>query len=489
MNRRSFLTAGAGFAALALSPEVLQAAAANQVAGDWRLGFADLEADVPRGPMTLIQGRAPAGLSGALYRNGSGKFRRPGGSATHWFDGDGLMRAFRIRDGAATLEARFADTPKRRRDTAAGAVITPGFGTAAGPGARIGSAEDTNAANISVLPMGDELWALWEAGSPLVMDPDTLATRDFKVLRPDLRGMPFLAHPRREPGGRVWNLGVAGAKAAVWRLSALGALEAADLIDLPRASYVHDFTATDRHLIIVLQPWIQDRMTLPYVDSLSWRPDLGTQVLVLDKADLSKRRLFELPSFFCFHMGDAWAEADGTLRFDACISADPGFALQGARDVLLGKSTHGGGGGRLAMISLRPNGSADLARTDLVAEFPRTDRRFAGSTRRFTVHATGLVPGRPLFEGVAVHDWKRDTERRFHFGQRQMVEEAVFVARPGSSAEFDGWLLVPTLNLDAKASELHVFDARAVEAGPICGWRGSVGLPVGLHGAFVSTRA
>ena len=419
MNRRSFLTAGAGFAALALSPEVLQAAAANQVAGDWRLGFADLEADVPRGPMTLIQGRAPAGLSGALYRNGSGKFRRPGGSATHWFDGDGLMRAFRIRDGAATLEARFADTPKRRRDTAAGAVITPGFGTAAGPGARIGSAEDTNAANISVLPMGDELWALWEAGSPLVMDPDTLATRDFKVLRPDLRGMPFLAHPRREPGGRVWNLGVAGAKAAVWRLSALGALEAADLIDLPRASYVHDFTATDRHLIIVLQPWIQDRMTLPYVDSLSWRPDLGTQVLVLDKADLSKRRLFELPSFFCFHMGDAWAEADGTLRFDACISADPGFALQGARDVLLGKSTHGGGGGRLAMISLRPNGSADLARTDLVAEFPRTDRRFAGSTRRFTVHATGLVPGRPLFEGVAVHDWKRDTERRFHFGQRQ----------------------------------------------------------------------
>ncbi len=486
MNRRSFLTAGAGLAALALNPEALRAAAANQVAGDWRLGFADLEADLPRGPMTLVQGRAPAGLSGALYRNGSGKFRRPGASATHWFDGDGLMRAFRIHDGQATLEARFADTPKRRRDTAAGAVITPGFGTAAGPGAKIGSADDSNAANISVLPMGDELWALWEAGSPLVMDPDTLATRDFKTLRPDLRGMPFLAHPRREPGGRVWNLGVAGSKAVVWRLSPDGALEAADLIDLPRASYVHDFTATDRHLILVLQPWIQDRMTLPYVDSLTWRPQMGTQVLVLDKADLSRRRVFELPSFFCFHMGDAWAEADGTLRFDACISADPGFALQGARDVLAGKVTHGGGGARLAMISLNPNGSADLARTVLVAEFPRTDGRFAGRARRYTVHATGLTPGRPLFEGVAVHDWTRDVERRFHFGPRQMVEEAVFVARPGSSAEFDGWLLVPTLNLDAGASELHVFDAGAVQDGPICGWRGAAGLPVGLHGAFVA---
>ena len=488
MNRRSFLTAGAGLAALALNPEVLHAAAANQVAGDWSLGFADLEADVPRAPMTLIQGRPPAGLAGALYRNGSGKFRRPGRNAAHWFDGDGLMRAFRIQDGGATLEARFADTPKRRRDTAANAVITPGFGTAAGPGAQIGSADATNAANISVLPMGDELWALWEAGSPLVMDPNTLATRDFKVLRPDLRGMPFLAHPRREPGGRVWNLGLAGAKALVWRLSAQGAVEAADLIDLPRASYVHDFTATDRHLIIVLQPWIQDRAGLPYVDSLSWRPALGTQVLVLDKADLSNRRVFELPSFFCFHMGDAWSEADGTLRFDACISPDPGFALQGARDILWGRSTHGGGGARLAMIALRPSGAADLSQADLAAEFPRTDRRFAGRERRFTVHATGLTPGRPLFEGVAIHDWKRDTERCFHFGPRQIVEEAVFVPRPGSAAEFDGWLLTPTLNLDAAASELHVFDARRVEAGPVCGWRGAVGLPVGLHGAFVAHR-
>jgi all-trans-8'-apo-beta-carotenal 15,15'-oxygenase len=260
MNRRSFLTAGAGAAALVLTPEALLAATANRVAGDWSLAFADLEADLPRHAMRLIHGQAPAGLSGALYRNGSGKFRRPGGSATHWFDGDGLMRAFRIHDGQATLEARFADTPKRRQDTAAGAVITPGFGTPAGPGAKVGSNDDTNAANISVLPMGDQLWALWEAGSPLVMDPNTLATRDFKVLRPDLKSMPFLAHPRREPNGRVWNLGLAGTKAIVWRLSAIGDLEAADLIDLPRASYVHDFTASDRHLIIVLQPWVQDRM-------------------------------------------------------------------------------------------------------------------------------------------------------------------------------------------------------------------------------------
>ncbi len=456
------------------------------MAGDWRLGFADIEADIVRAPMRLLHGRPPPGLAGALYRNGSGKIRRPGRSATHWFDGDGLIRAFRIHDGAATLEARFVDTPKRRRDTAADAVITPGFGTSSAPGASIGSPDSANAANISVLPMGEELWALWEAGSPTVMDPQTLATREVKTLRPDLAGMPFLAHPRREPDGRVWNLGVNGDKAVVWRLSSKGALESADVIELPRASYVHDFTATARHLIIVLQPWVQQAMGQSYMDGLSWQPQLGTQVLVLDKADLSKRRLYDLPSFFCFHMGDAWEDGGGEIRFDACIAPDPSFPLQGARNVLLGEETHGSEASRLAMITLKPNGAADLVRTEMVAEFPRSDRRFAGQARRFTVHATGLTPGRPLFDAVAVHDWKRNIAQRFSFGPSQMIEEAVFTARPGSTEEFDGWLLAPTLNLAAGATELHVFDARAVEAGPICAWRGAVALPVGLHGVFVA---
>ena len=111
---------------------------------------------------------------------------------------------------------------------------------------------------------------------------DTLATRGPKTLRPDLKGMPFLAHPRVDPDGTVWNLGVAGRRAVVWRLGADGALQAADVIDLSRASYLHDFTATARHLVLVLQPWIHDRLVAPIVDGYSWRPETGTQILVID---------------------------------------------------------------------------------------------------------------------------------------------------------------------------------------------------------------
>jgi all-trans-8'-apo-beta-carotenal 15,15'-oxygenase len=482
MDRRDFLRGAAltGGASL-LTPEAVWAAAAN----DWTLGLADVEADVAATAMTRLHGKAPAELKGTLFRNGPAKFRRPGGSVGHWFDGDGMVRKFQIADGQARMSARFVDTVKRRNDTAAKAVITPGYGTPAGPGSAITGPDDANAANTSVLMAGGELWALWEGGSPTALDPATLETRGFKTLRPDLKGMPFLAHPRVQPDGTIWNIGLGGKQAVVWKLAPDGALQNAEMIALPRASYMHDFTATARHLVLVLQPWMQERFVMPVSTSMTWKPELGTQVLVLDKDDLSKRRIFELPPFFFFHLGDAWEETDGTIRFDACIDEDPSGTAANGGAILRGERLRAAPP-RRALITLRADGRGELAKESVSAEFPRGDARFAGQVRRYSVHVTNERPDRPLFQGVAVRDWKADRDQVFDFGPRHLVEEVVFVPRPGSSEEFDGWLIGTTVNLDAKATELHVFDARRVQQGPIAAWRAPVALPVTFHGVFVS---
>ena len=249
MDRRHFLQTLTGAAATTvLSPELAQAAAQlrqGAAAGiNWQVAFSDVDADLPRAPLRLVHGRAPKDLAGSLYRNGPGKFHRPGGSVDHWFDGDGLMRAFRVSDGTATLEARFVDTPKRRVETAANAVVQPGFGTAGKSGAQVRNADDTNPANISVMSMGGELWALWEAGSPVAMNPKDLSTKGMKTLRDDLVHMPFLAHPRRDPGGDVWSLGLSGTQAIVWRVAADGALRSADLVSLPMAGAVESLNVS-----------------------------------------------------------------------------------------------------------------------------------------------------------------------------------------------------------------------------------------------------
>ncbi|MCE3290105.1 MAG: carotenoid oxygenase [Caulobacter sp.] len=483
MDRRAFLTALAGTSLAAITPEaVLAASAAANPA--WALAVGDIEADLaPRG-LRLVHGRAPKGLAGTLYRNGPARFRRGTNAAGHWFDGDGLVRAFRIRDGRASLAGRFVDTFKRRQDERFGAMVGPGFAATAAKGAVVRHTDDSNAANTALLAIGGELLALWEQGSPIALDPDTLATKGIKTYGPDLAHMPFLAHPRIEPNGRVWNLGVAGKRALVWTLNPDGTLAKTGMLELPRASYIHDFTATARSLVIVLQPWIQDKRVYPFVASMSWRPELGTQVLVVDKDDFSKRRLYDLPAFFAFHLGDAWEEGDGTIRFDACTEADASFAAEGASQLLqyrMPKTQVT----RLSFITLRPDGRGRIEVTPLPAEFPKTDARFAGNSRMKTVvNTVGGGPAKPFLQGVAVSDWHSGKADVFDFGRDHCAEEFVFVPR-GSSRELDGWLVGTTLNLKARATELHVFDASRVSAGPLCSWRADVALPVGFHGCWV----
>ena len=426
----------------------------------------------------------PEGLKGALFRNGPAKFRRPGGSATHWFDGDGMMRAFRIRDGRATLEARFADTPKRRHETALDAVVTPGFGTAGDGRAQVGSPNDANAANTAVMTARNEVWALWEGGSPLAMDAGDLSTKGFVALRDDLKGMPFQAHPRYAPDGSVWNIGLQADRMIVWALNPDRSLRTAEVVALPRASYMHDFTATDRSLVIVLQPWVFERRGMPYASQFAWKPELGTQVLVLDKADLSRRRLYELPAFSYFHLGDAWEEADGTIRFDVAAGKDVAFAIEGARVMVEGHGVVAGDPARMSLITLHADGRAEMASSGVAGEFPRSDPRRSGLARTRTVHVAGERGGRPLATGLAVHDWSTGRSDAFEFGDSQVMEEAVFVPRPGRSGETEAWLVAPSINLTEGVTELHAFDAGNVSAGPLATWRAEVALPAGFHGVW-----
>jgi carotenoid cleavage dioxygenase-like enzyme len=465
------LLAGLG---ASLPAEALAAGLAAAAQPQWALALGDLEDDISPRPLSRLHGRVPADLAGTLYRNGPALFRRGGTSVGHWFDGDGLVRAFRIGNGGAGVAARFVDTAKRRIEARVGRIVQPGFNTPTRAGAVLAGADDANPANTHVIPVGNRLFALWEAGSATALDPATLATEGPVVFRPDLAGMPFLAHPRIEPGGRIWNLGMGGKRAFVWCVSAQGGLERGQMVDLPCPSYAHDFTATARHIIIVLQPWLHEADTMPYASGMRWRPEQGTRILVLDKNDLTVRRQFELPPFFFFHLGDAWEEADGTIRFDACLHDSPVFVQTGS-ELVEGRYDHNERP-VLTLISLHPDGRAGLSGTGLTAEFPRSAPDRAGLPRPRTYHVGGYQPGRPFAQSIASWDWQHGRADVHLFGPRQIVEEFVPAGR---------WLIGTTINLDARATELHILDTRRLADGPVASFRADVALPHSFHGSWV----
>lgn len=485
MDRRDFtraLLGGAG--ALALPAFGAEAPA-------WTLGFEGTGVDAEPMPLTL-EGRWPAGLRGSFYRNGPARHTVGSVRYQHWFDGDGLVQRYAIGPQGVEHRARFVRTPKFAADSAAGRPTTDGFGTRV-PGAAPPTSPDAlNVANTSVLPWAGEMLALWEGGSAYRLDAQTLETRGAKTWSPETAGLPFSAHPRVEPDGSAWNFGIASAQGllVIYRLARDGALQQAATLPVPSLPMVHDFAVTERHLVFLLPPFVYDHERFAaresFLDSHVWTPGLGLRVLVLPKDRLDAPRWFELPAGFVFHLGNAW-EDGRTIRLDCMQSPDAWHANTALKQVMEGRHT-AHAYARLSFIELDlASGRARQTLAAPVAEFPRVDPSVVGRRYRQLFMAERADPGdRPGYDALLRFDVETGATDRYRFGRGVMVEEHLFVPRPGATREGEGWLVGTSLDLERKRTRLHVFDATNLAAGPLAQASMARAMPLGLHGAFVA---
>jgi carotenoid cleavage dioxygenase-like enzyme len=195
----------------------------------------------------------------------------------------------------------------------------------------------------------------------------------------------------------------------------------------------------------------------------------------LDKEDLTRRRVFELPPKFLFHVGNAWEDSSGTIRVDAFLHDDAGFATTGARQLLEGVAA-GEPEAHPAMITLYGNGNAGLEQLNGRGEFPRVDPRRVGMRTRYTYSV--------IDSGVARWDWQSGDGDRFVYGADYWSEEPIFVPRQDRARETDGWIVATALNMRAERTELAVFDARGLADGPVALLTCPYPIPLGFHGAF-----
>lgn len=487
IHRRMLL--GGLIAAGAASALPARPARSEPVMPGWQLGYTNAPAaGYEAAPMRLISGRLPEELTGTLYRNGPAHFTYGDRTSGHWFDGDGMIQAIRFGDGRAVHRGRFVETPKRRAEQAAGRFLAPGFGSDGDPDFAVESSDDVNAANTSVLMVDGELLALWEAGSPWRLDPLTLESRGPKTWRADLKGMPFLAHPKVEPDGRIWNLAVSGSRVGIYRIGATGELEDFGLVDIGAAAYVHDWAMTETKLVILVQPWIQTRMIPPFVDSLVWEPERGLQILILEKDDLSATRWAEAPARAFYHTGAAWEDAGGAIHVDAALYAEPALGSGGGTGLMRGvfDPVRDSYSQTLTRILIPPSGSARLEETGVDGEFPTVDPRRHGRARRFTALAGGWSRNHPGATRLSLMDWKRGEARHFDFGPHRMVEEHLVVPKSGRTGETEAWLVGTALNTRARAQEVHVFDVADIAGGPVASFQADYAWPLGFHGTFVA---
>jgi all-trans-8'-apo-beta-carotenal 15,15'-oxygenase len=498
MDRRQFLTntlIGAGGVAsglIGLDAQAAQADLEQTVAQRFRAarannprlaGFDNAPGEFDL-PTTRLEGRWPEGLRGTFFRNGPGQHERGGQRYHHWFDGDGLIQRWQIGGGKVAYHGKFTETAKRKAEVAAGRFLYPAGGGGIEGIAPMTGPDSVNVANINTLIMGDKLWALWEGGSPTEIDPRTLETKGIVTLGEGLEGMPFSAHPRKGSDGRVWNMGSFGDKLALYRLSPLGSLEAVKLHNIPSIGLVHDFVLTQKSVVIVLPSTRMDNQGDGLFARVKGRPDLPILVKVFDRETLALTREAELPAGYVFHFGNGWEEADSTIRFDMAWGSDCD-EVQTFRQPMMGQLPTNRS--ICKHVTLPPTGAPIVQDVRAGIEFPRINPTKSTLRNRYIFAAAHAVPGRSVwFDAIAKLDVETGRHSFAQYGPDWMVEEHVFVPRPGATAEDDGWLVGTALNWRSQKTALSVFDARHLERGVLARAWLEVAMPLGFHGQFMA---
>ena len=444
-------------------------------------------------PYLKVTGELPRELNGTLYRNGPNpQFDAPG---AHWFVGDGMLHAFHLENGRASYRNRWVRTPKWLAEHDAGRALFGGFGRKL-PGAPAGITDDGGVANTNIIFHAGKLLALEEGHLPTEIEPGTLNRTGYCDYNGAIKG-PFTAHPKIDPvTGEMVFFGYNAAGPLTPALSfgsvnAAGVVTRFDRFDAPYASMVHDFIVTENHLLFPILPITGSmeramRGKPPY----AWEPEKGAYVGVMKRNGSAKDLVwFRAESCYVFHVMNAWEEGNRIIADVMQFEEAPLFTHPDGSKTDPQKSR-----ARLLPLDLRPRGQYRPLHADLSR---RSHRRIPAHRRppRGQANSHGWYacanPDLPMFgalSGIVHVDGKGKRLGNYLLPAGDTISEPVFVERGADAAEGDGWLLSAVWRAQENRSDLAVFNAKDVEAGPVALVHLGHRVPDGFHGNWVGAE-
>ncbi len=442
--------------------------------------------------ITPSSGTIPEGLSGTLWRNGPGRFDRGGVPYTHPFDGDGMILAVTFKGDRVYVQNRYVATAEYQAEQRAGRILYKNvFGTLRPEGfwANWFDFGFKNVANTGVIHWGDKLLALWEAAPPYHLDPVTLATWGSEDLGA-LAGRPFSAHPRIDPvTGHLWNFGIQvglTTQIHLYELDQKGVMVSQRTEIITGMAFIHDCLITENYVILVQNPMALDPLWFVLgvkgaAECLRFAQGQPTRIFLFPKAGGPKITL-ETDPFFIFHHVNAYEEQGSivldTIRYEEYLKTEEDKDF---REVDFTKIP----GGRLWRLRL------DLATKKVtgqqwstqICEFPQVAPQCVGYAHRYAyIGAAHDAQKNGPLQVLWKVDFQTQAQQRYSFAPHGFVGEPQFIPRPGSTSEDAGWIVILVYQSQDHHTDIVIFDAQNITAGPVTRIALPHHVPFGLHG-------
>jgi all-trans-8'-apo-beta-carotenal 15,15'-oxygenase len=460
----------------------------------------DLDPDEQTGVPAEVSGELPSFLRGTYYLNGPARFARGGITYRNWLDGDGMVSALQFDGRKVRYTNRFVRTTKYLAEEQAGRPVFRTFGTAfAADRLRRGIATESPA-NVSVYAYGGSVLAFGEQSLPMELDPETLETRGAFTFAGGLNDIaPFSAHPKTDPEtGALVNFGVSFSAAQpclhLYEFEASGRLSSRRRVAINAPCSVHDFAITPRFAVFYLSPYLLDVAALlgegrTTIDSLRWRPELGSRLVVVARPDGSVVVDALIGRGYCLHLINAFErEDDDRLIVDVIEYDRPLYdQYQTIPDLFVDV-----GPGRPVRFSLdldgrRPPRTRAL-RYGLAPDFPSIDPARVGRVYddfwMLGISRAGRS-GRKFFDQLVHGNWADGEVEVYQAPEGHYLGgEPVFVPaceRPDGPA---GAVICQDFDARCRESSFAIFDASDVARGPRARLRLPRPIPFGFHASF-----
>ena len=425
----------------------------------WSRGnYAPLERERYTEQLDVI-GSIPTELNGSFIRNGSNPINE---DPLFWFFGDGMLHRIKLGGGQAHFyDAKLIDTPASR-------------------GEQTGLIADR--ASTSLIFHAEKLLALYEVSLPFEIDPLHLTSKGFHDFDGALSS-PMCAHPKIDPlTGEMWFIGinVFPPQLSCTAIDAKGKLLKSDHMALDAITFMHDFQLTEHFVVLFDFPFEINPAVINGEHLFNWDPDKGARIgLMPRQGTLSTIQWFDVEPAYAFHSFNAYEEAD-TVVIEACRL----IPTQGG-DVFMSGSPPIPWQWRL---NTQTGQCSEFPLLDIYTDFPMIDRRRQGlpysvnyglmmkpSSPDYPVHPYGLY----CFNRVSgdISSWD--------VGETLQMDEAIFVPDSPDAGEDEGWLLSIAYHRAEARSELLIFNAQSIHAGPVARIILPERVPFGFHGLWI----
>ncbi len=440
-----------------------------------------------------IEGEVPEFVSGVYYLAGPGRFRRGDFSYRHWLDGDGMVCRLAFDGDRVHFANRFVRSDKWTLEEEAGKALFRGFGSKF-PGDRLmrGIALESPV-NVSAYRFDGKLLVFGEQGLPWALDPVSLETLGKYTFHKAINDIsPFSAHPKIDRrSGELFNFGVSFSSArpsfTLYRFSPDGELLTRRRAPLAHPCSVHDFGLSPNYACVYISPYLLDISRLSkegatLMESLSWRPELGSRLMILDRDTGEPLANLEIGDRYCLHFINVWERGD-LLCVDVLEMDEPVYGeYQGVPDLF--ESAPRGRPVRYTVDAAAWRVVETRALDyDLTPDFAAIDpRKHQQPYRDFWmlgISAAGQ-PGRKFFDQLVHCRWDRHTTEDVYQAPERgyLCGEPIFLPAPHSER---GAVICQMFDADLETSYFLLFDSERVSAGPLARLRLEEPIPLLFH--------